>query len=86
VRGGHERGVVIAAEPGASLAVVQAEFAFELFVVESDLPAQPGQACEAFWFGVDREVRALRPTRDIGKDAGPDYGADPASAVWASTR
>jgi hypothetical protein len=44
VRGGHERGVVIPAELGAAFVVVEAEFAFELFVVEFDLPAQPGQA------------------------------------------
>ena len=48
VRGGHQRGVVIPPEPGASFVVVQAEFAFELLVVEFDLPSHPGEAGESF--------------------------------------
>ena len=56
VGGGDERGVVVPAEPGASLVVVEAELALELFVVELDLPAQPGQARELLGLGVGGQV------------------------------
>ena len=56
VRGGHERGVVIPAEPGAAFVVIEPEFAFELFVVELDLPPQPGEAGELLGLGVGGEV------------------------------
>jgi hypothetical protein len=51
VGGGDERGVVIPAEVGAPLVVVEAEFALELFVVELDLPAQPRQARKLLGLG-----------------------------------
>jgi hypothetical protein len=38
--------VVVPAEPGSSFVVVEAEFAFELAVVELDLPAHAGEARE----------------------------------------
>ena len=56
VCGGDERGVVMPAEVGASLVVVQAELALELFVVELDLPAQPGEARELLGLGLLGEV------------------------------
>ena len=56
VRGGDERGVVIPAEVGASLVVVEAELALELAVVQLDLPAQPGQAREPLGLAVGGEV------------------------------
>ena len=36
MRGGDQRGVVIPPQPGAGFVVVEAELAFELFVVELD--------------------------------------------------
>ena len=57
VYGGHQRGVVIPAEPGAALVVVQAELALELLVVELDLPPQAGEAGEPLGLGVGGEVR-----------------------------
>ena len=57
VDGGHQRGVVIPAEPGAALVVVQAELALELLVVEFDLPAQSGEAGEPLGLGLGGEVR-----------------------------
>ncbi len=44
------------AEVAAALVVVKAEFAFELFVVELDHPAQPREARELLGFGVGRQV------------------------------
>ena len=43
---GDEGGVVVPADPGSAFVVVEAELAFQLFVVELDLPAQPGEAGE----------------------------------------
>ena len=57
VDGGDQGGVVIPAEPGAAFVVVQAELAFELFVVELDLPPQSGQAGKPLGLGVGGEVR-----------------------------
>ena len=54
--GGDQSGVVIPAQPGAAFVVVQAELAFELLVVELDLPAQAGEPGEPFGFGVGGEV------------------------------
>ena len=56
VGGGDQRGVVIPAEPGAAFVVVQAELAFELLVVELDLPAQPREPGEPLGLGVGGEV------------------------------
>ena len=56
VGGGDQRGVVIPAQPGAAFVVVQAELAFELLVVEFDLPAQPREPGELFGWGVGGEV------------------------------
>jgi hypothetical protein len=38
VGGGDQRGVVVPADPEAAFVVVEAELAFQLFVVELDLP------------------------------------------------
>ena len=51
MRGRDQRGVVIPAEPGAAFVVIEAELAFELAVVELDLPAQPGEAGEPLGLG-----------------------------------
>jgi hypothetical protein len=56
VGGGDQRGVVIPAEPGAAFVVVEAELAFELLVVELDLPAHAGEPGEPFGLGVGGEV------------------------------
>src|SRR6266571_5355764 len=49
MRRGDERGVVVPAQVGAPLVVVEPELALQLLVVELDLPAQPGQAREPLW-------------------------------------
>ena len=54
---GDEGGVVVPADPAAAFVVVEAELAFELFVVEFDLPAQPCEAGEPFGRRVGGEVR-----------------------------
>ena len=55
VRGGDQRGVVIPPEPGAAFVVVEAELAFELLVVELDLPAQPAsRASRSGWVSAGR--------------------------------
>ena len=46
IGGGDQSGVVIPAQPGASFIVVEPELAFELPVIELDLPAQPRQASQ----------------------------------------
>ena len=56
MRGCDQRGVVIPPRPGTAFVVVQAELAFELSVVELDLPPQPGEAGEAAGLGRAREV------------------------------
>ena len=56
VRGGHQCGVVIPAEPGAAFVVVEAELAFELLVVELHLPAHACEPRELFGLGVGGEV------------------------------
>jgi len=56
VRGGDQRGVVVPAQVGAPLVVIEAELALELAVVELDLPAQPGQARELGGIGVRGQV------------------------------
>ena len=55
--GGDQSGVVVPAQPGAAFVVVQSEFAFELLVVELDLPPQPRQAREPLRLGVGGKVR-----------------------------
>src|ERR1700733_14552338 len=57
VRGSHERGAVIPAQPRATFVVVQAELSFELAVVELDLPAQARQPREAPGRGGGGQVR-----------------------------
>ena len=54
---GDQGGVVVPACPGAAFVVVEAELAFQLFVVEFDLPAHPGEPGELFGLGVWGEVR-----------------------------
>ena len=54
--GGHHRGVVIPAEPGAAFIVVQAKLAFELLVVEFHLPAHAGESREPLKLCVGGEV------------------------------
>ncbi len=54
--GGDQSGVVIPAQPRVAFVVVQAEFAFELLVVELDLPAQPGEPSKPLGFRVSGEV------------------------------
>ena len=49
VGAGDERGVVVEAGVAAAFVVVEAEFAFELAVVELDRPAQPGEPGEPLW-------------------------------------
>ena len=56
MRGGDQRGVVIPPQPGAAFVVVQAELAFELSVVELDLPTQPREPGEPAGLGRGREV------------------------------
>jgi hypothetical protein len=54
VSGGDQSHVVMPAQPGAAFVVVQAELAFELLVVQLDLPAQPREPREALGRRVDR--------------------------------
>jgi hypothetical protein len=56
VGGGNECGVVVPAEPGAALVVVEAELALELFVVQLDLPAQPREPGELPGLGGSGQV------------------------------
>jgi hypothetical protein len=54
VRAGDERAVVVEAGVASAFVVVEAEFAFELAVVELDRPAQPrepGEPLAALCFG-----------------------------------
>ena len=51
VYGGHQRGVVIPTEPRAAFVVIEAKLAFELLVVELDLPAQAGEPGEPLGLG-----------------------------------
>ena len=54
--GGDQRGVVIPAQPGAAFVVVQAELAFDLLVVEFDLPTQAREPGEPLGCDVGGEV------------------------------
>src|ERR1035437_343539 len=65
VGGGDEGGVVVPAEVGASLVVVEAELALELFVVQLDLPAPPREARELLGLGVGGQVADPVVTRLI---------------------
>ena len=77
---GDERGVVVPADPGAAFVVVEAELALELFVVELDLPAQPGEPGEPLGLGVGGEVgdpvvdRRVGAGRAIRRSAAPRGG------------
>jgi hypothetical protein len=48
--------VVIPAQPGAAFVVVKAELAFELLIVEFDLPAQAREPGEPLGCGIGGEV------------------------------
>ena len=56
MRSGHDRAVVMEPEVAAAFVVVEAEFAFELAVVQFDDPPQSGQARETLGLGVGWEV------------------------------
>jgi hypothetical protein len=56
VGAGDERAVVVEACVASAFVVVEAEFAFELPVVELDRPAQPGEPREPLGFAVGGQV------------------------------
>jgi len=69
---GDQGGAVVPADPGASFVVVETELALELFVVELDLPAQPGEPAKPLGLSVGSQV--ADPVVDRRVAAGGPFG------------